>query len=58
MHNNCKQSQIFQILIIQDYNAFVMNELKFNDNGRIIEDYNMQVNINDIKLPNTNRHML
>ena len=48
---------MFQILIIQDYKAFVMNELKFNDIGRIIEDYDMQVNIYDVKLANTNRHM-
>ena len=55
---NCsKQSQISQVMIIQDYTAFVMNELNFDDFGRIIEYYDMQVNIYDIKLPSTNRHM-
>ena len=56
---NCsKQSQISQVMIIQDYTAFVMNELNFDDFGRIIEYYDMQVNIHAIRLPNTNRQIL
>ena len=34
---------LFQVMIIQDYPKFVVNQLKFTNQGQIIEDYDMQV---------------